>query len=307
MAFPGGGRGHAAGHFLLCADLKTGKHLWEMPITADAISAAVVEGERVYANCFDGTSFAFALDDGKELWRKQNQATSAPVLAGGQIVQTVKESRGGRIYEGFKHVDQAKGIAGETLALAATPAAYLRPNAGGGSDINGNVAAKLDASVGFGAAPQAAQLEKANELAGVSTVANAWAYQGSRAAVAGDRVMNAQAAFLNCLDASGKLAWRGEARVNGQRAKGQVFSPPSLGARDLYLTGAAGHVGAFAQSDGALRFLYVVDHPIAFQPALDSGRLYFGTSDGLVVCLEVGEDAQGWTAWGGNAQHNGRH
>jgi hypothetical protein len=45
--------------------------------------------------------------------------------------------------------------------------------------------------------------------------------------------------------------------------------------------------------------------PMAFQPALAKGNVYAGTSDGRLICLKTGsKDADGWYAWGGNAQHN---
>ena len=45
--------------------------------------------------------------------------------------------------------------------------------------------------------------------------------------------------------------------------------------------------------------------PITFQPALAKGNVYAGTSDGRLICLKTGnDDADGWYAWGGNAQHN---
>src|SRR5262249_14314126 len=52
-------------HRLLCAELKTGKHLWEADISADVISAPVIEGDQVFLTCFDGTSFCLNAGDGK--------------------------------------------------------------------------------------------------------------------------------------------------------------------------------------------------------------------------------------------------
>jgi hypothetical protein len=44
---------------------------------------------------------------------------------------------------------------------------------------------------------------------------------------------------------------------------------------------------------------------MAFQPALAKGAIYAGTVSGLLICLKAGDkDADGWYAWGGNAQHN---
>ena len=58
----------------------------------------------------------------------------------------------------------------------------------------------------------------------------------------------------------------------------------------------------FTCDDG---FLYALNQPMAFHPALAHGNVYVGTANGLLVCLKTGSrDADGWTAWGGNAQHN---
>jgi len=52
-------------------------------------------------------------------------------------------------------------------------------------------------------------------------------------------------------------------------------------------------------------FAYATKAPMLFQPALAEGRLFAGTSDGRVICINLADkDADGWYAWGGNAQHN---
>jgi len=44
---------------------------------------------------------------------------------------------------------------------------------------------------------------------------------------------------------------------------------------------------------------------MVFQPALALGNIYIGTANGFLICLKTGDrDADGWYAWGGNAQHN---
>ena len=52
--------------------------------------------------------------------------------------------------------------------------------------------------------------------------------------------------------------------------------------------------------------VYATGKPMAFQPALANGNVYAGTTEGMLICLKTGEkDADGWTAWGGNAAHTG--
>jgi outer membrane protein assembly factor BamB len=164
----------------------------------------------------------------------------------------------------------------------------------------------LDASVGFSSAPSAAKLSEANKHIGVSTVAGAWAYQGSRAAYRNGKMMNAQGKYLNSIKAGdGKFAWRAEVKGKGIGEDTQVFSPPALGESNLYLCGAQGHIVSVKQQDGALAFAYALKQSMAFQPTLAKGNIYAGTTNGLLICLKTGDkDADGWYAWGGNAQHN---
>jgi hypothetical protein len=191
--------------------------------------------------------------------------------------------------------------------IAREKAGYLDEDKGGGVALTAQQEAALDSAVGFGGgAPAAANLGAANRHIGVRTVAGGWAYQGSRAAYSRGRMLNAQGRYLNSVSvADGRTAWRAELSGRGVSEGAQVFSPPSLGERHMYLAGALGHLLAVGQQDGATQFLYAFGHPLVFQPALASGSVFFGTADGLLVCLKTGDpDADGWHAWGGNAQHN---
>src|SRR5215475_5693388 len=294
------------GHRMLCADLKTGRHIWEQKITADVISAPVVSGDQVLFTCFDGVSFCLDASTGAVVWKKENAGTSAPLIAGGQVVTTSKEMKDGKAYEGLKRLELKGGEERDRVMLAREKADYLKENKGGGVAIAADAVSKLDSSVGFSSAPAAAKLAEANKHIGVNTVAGAWAYQGSRAAYRNGQMMNAQGRYLNSIKAGdGKFAWRAEVKGKGIEEDTQVFSPPALGERNLYLCGAQGHLVAVKQQDGALAFAYALKQPMTFQPALAKGAIYAGTVNGLLICLKTGDkDADGWYAWGGNAQHN---
>jgi outer membrane protein assembly factor BamB len=167
--------------------------------------------------------------------------------------------------------------------------------------------AALDSSVGFaGGAPAGAAMAANKANVGVSTVAGGWAYQGSRAAYHRGLILNAQGDALNSLsEKDGRTLWK--ARVRGSKIDGgqQVFSPPALGARNMYLCTTLGQLLAVDQRSGKVQFQYDTKQPMAFQPALAHGNVYAGTANGMLVCLKTGQnDADGWTAWGGNAQHN---
>ncbi len=310
IAYPSGQRNNSRdqepGHRMLCADLKTGRHLWERKITADVITAPVVSGDQLLFTCFDGTSYCLNAISGTVVWEKQNAGTSAPLVAGNEVVITSKEMKDGKAYEGLQQLELKAGKTRNRELLAKEKAGYLRPGGGGGVAMDAGTVGKLDSSVGFSSAPPAAKLSEANQHIGVSTVAGAWAYQGSRAAYRNGQMMNAQGKFLNSIRSSdGKFAWRAEVKGKGIDDDTQVFSPPALGQRNLYLCSAQGHLAAVRQQDGAVAFLYALKQPMAFQPALARGNIYAGTVNGMVICLKTGDkDADGWYAWGGNAQHN---
>ena len=307
MAYPaGGGKGSQYGHRLLAADLKTGKHLWAQEITADVISAPVVSAGVVYLTCFDGTSFAIQANDGKILWRKAQAATSAPLVTGGNVVVTLREQNGASVNEGIARLDVAKGVQRDKELLAEDKAEYLTPGNSGGIALNAAAQQQLDSSVGFATAPAAAKLKAAESNVGVNNVVGAWAYQGSRAAYSGGQMLNAQGHMLNSIRAAdGVLTWRAKAKSTQINDHMQVFSPPAIGGRYMYLTSSLGHILAVRQKDGSVQFAYSLGTPMNFQPALARGNVYAGTTQGLLLCLKTGNnDADGWYEWGGNAQHN---
>jgi outer membrane protein assembly factor BamB len=342
MAYPGGGRGHAqqqgivnhagqsaamshipkpvqsaqkegkqdgqeaGSHRLLCADLKTGKHLWERAISSDVISAPVVSEGKVYATTFDGTSYSFDATTGALVWKKENAGTSAPVIVGDDVHITQKEQREGKTYEGSQRLDARRGQSKDERLRASSEAGYLDKDKGGGVALKQEAQASLDSSVGFSNAPAAAQLHKANEHLGVKTVVGGWAYQGSRAAYSKGRMLNAQGRYLNSVNASdGGFAWRAEVSGGGLAEDAQVFSPPALGEEFMYLASSLGHLLSVGQGDGRPGFMYHFPEPMVFQPALAEGAVYAGTSGGLLICLKTGsKDADGWYAWGGNGEHN---
>ncbi|MET0625198.1 MAG: PQQ-binding-like beta-propeller repeat protein [Pyrinomonadaceae bacterium] len=293
-------------HRLLCADLRTGKHIWERGISADVISAPVVSDGKVYATTFDGTSYSFDAVTGAPVWKKEHAGTSAPVVVAGDVVVTQKEQRDGKSYEGLQRLDTRHGRAKSARLQATSEAAYLDRNKGGGVAIRKEAQASLDSSVGFGSAPAAAELGRANDHVGVSTVVGGWAYQGSRAAYSKGKMLNAQGRYLNSVNADdGSFQWRAEVSGGGLAADAQVFSPPALGEDFLYLASSLGHLLSVEQKDGGVGFMYHFGEPMVFQPALAEGGVYVGTSSGLLICLKTGSrDADGWYAWGGNGEHN---
>ncbi|HEY9788384.1 MAG TPA: PQQ-binding-like beta-propeller repeat protein, partial [Candidatus Obscuribacterales bacterium] len=309
-------------HRMLCADLKTGKHLWEQPITADVISAPVIHDNKVFFTCQDGTSFCMAADSGTKVWEKAHAGTSAPVIADGRVLVTEKEQRDNNLFEGIQIVDSRDGKRAEKAPIWQRSAPYLNNLSGAANGtIAPEAAMSLDSAVGFGGgAPAAAAMDKAASNLNINTVAAGWAYQGPRLALKGSTAFNAQGQTIQSFSlarggdewvesspsrALPQLNWEAQVKGKNVRSDIQVFSPPSLGRKNMYLASQSGHLVALDQKTGELSFSYATGSPVVMQPSLAGGNVYVGTSDGMLICLKTGNpDADGWTAWGGNAQHN---
>jgi len=335
MAYPSGQKGQGKdGHALLCADLHTGKHIWTQQISSDVISAPIVEYDRVYVACMDGTSYSLSTKDGSVIWKKQGVATSAPVIHDGKMIVAERSGQGKDVNEGMRRIDANNGLAKDKQIIAQAPAPYIYGatngtigpqggdatfvagvnTAGTAQTVTSASAAKskkawyqsMDSSVGFATAPASAGLGSAESNLGISSVAGAWGYQGARATYRNGAVTNTQLTYVNCVDeATGKVKWRAEAKAPFITGQSQVFSTPSLGRENMYLCSGDGHLVCMSQKTGAVKYMYATNKPISFQPALAGGNIYIGTANGQLLCIEAGDpDADGWSAWGGNAQHN---
>ena len=305
MVYPKRGDGRND-HWLLCADLKTGRHIWEQPISGDVMTAPIISKERVYLTCLDGWSYCLDVSDGRVIWKNNDQGTSSPTVGKDFILYTKKRSADGQTYEGVFRKDGSSGRDMDQTPLAEMEADYLRPGRGGGVGISGGKLKDLDSSVGFSMPPLSGKFIFSDAHVGVSTVAGAWAYQGSKAAFSKGRIMNAQGRTISSmhLDEEGR-SWRSHTTGGRSGAKDQVFCPPALGKEYMYLCSTEGHLVSLRQTDGEVGFLYDTKQPMAFQPSLAAGNLYAGTGGGLLLCLRTGsDDADGCSMWGGNAQHN---
>src|SRR6266705_6528953 len=246
-ASPGGS------HRLLAAELSTGRHIWEQEISGDVITAPVVSDGTVYFTTFNGTSYALNAADGSVVWVKVNAATSAPVIANGQLYETRKAQAGKETVEGLARVDAKQGNARDKELIAKNKADYLKEGNGGGVALSAQAVTSLDSSVGFSAAPASAKLAEANGAVGVNSVVGAWAYQGSRVAVSKGQILNAQGNYINSVRAAdGRQTWQAEVVGSRSAPGGQIVSPPAVSRDYLYLAGAAGYLVSVRQSDGGV-------------------------------------------------------
>ena len=59
-------------------------------------------------------------------------------------------------------------------------------------------------------------------------------------------------------------------------------------------------------ADGKVVKTWETKSPTRFQAAVEGGRIYVGTQDGKLICIDTGDKSlTGWPCWGGNPQHTG--
>lgn len=291
-------------HRMLCADLFTGRHVWEQEITGDIITAPVINDDQVFFTCFDGTAFCLDAENGGVQWRERTESTSAPLVVDDEVVMTEKIKRGRRSKESMLRRGRYRGEHRESILCK--EAAFLDYDSDfEASGLSEDYSTALDSSVGFAEAPQAANLYAARNHVGVSRVAEAWAYQGSRASYGKGKYFQAGSGSVDCVGGDSGESWKTEFTGKDVDLDDQIFLPASMGRDYLYLCSRRGHLVSVNQDNGSTGFCYSTGHGMSFQPCLAAGSVYAGTNHGGLVCLETGgDDASGWHMWGGNAQHN---
>ena len=96
--------------------------------------------------------------------------------------------------------------------------------------------------------------------------------------------------FLYCLDLDGKLRWR--TKLNGKIRS----SSPSL-SEDKTMIFVGTHNGAMYslnQSDGTIRWIKQITRPVLSSAALLRDKVYFGTSDSKLYCLDYKTGSKLW-------------
>lgn len=293
-----------ASHVVGAFDLRSGRLLWQKWVDGDVLSAPVASGGDLVAATFTGTVFRFRQDTGELVSALKARATSAPVVVGNELH--------------FSRRSEASGAACEALGVwsegrfqaqyADKRALYLDPAVQSGAAFSLQ-SEKLDAGNGFsGAAPDTANAEKALSNVGQGRVASLQSFQGSR-------ILHRDGANYSCMGdevirsdpKTGKTVWT--SRLAGDLAKegGFLGTPPIAAGSALLVATLAGEVLRLDAKTGAVAARHKVGGPVRFAPVAEGGRLYVGTQDGRLVCIDTGDASiGGWTQWGANAQRTGR-
>jgi outer membrane protein assembly factor BamB len=165
----------------------------------------------------------------------------------------------------------------------------------------------LDAGNGFGGgAPQAANPQAAFMNVGQGNVCSMQAFQGSRVLHMGGQNFNCMGDSVVANDPkTGKELWSYKLEGDLKKDGGFLGAPPAAAGGSLIVTTLKGDVLRLG-ADGKLVKRWETKSPTRFQAAVEGGRIYVGTQDGKLICIDSGDKAlTGWSCWGGNPAHTG--
>ncbi|MBX3275001.1 MAG: PQQ-binding-like beta-propeller repeat protein [Sandaracinaceae bacterium] len=248
-----------------------GRPRWTRAISADVMNGPILDGASVFFTTMDGDVYHLEQRSGRQRWRRNLGATSAPWLHGGEVHVTVRARAG----DG----DPAEGARERTVVLSHARGETLREH-------------------------DPVEAPFLRERADTGGVRAGWAYEGSRPTVVDGRSYQTIGNEVHCRDVrTGALLWR---RQYTQDSSARAASPPAVAGGQLVFGTRQGQLFALDVDTGLTAWTYEVGEPIAAQPSIAHGWVYAATTQSGLVALEVADPAfDGWHMWGGSAGHNG--
>ena len=303
---------------LVAFELRSGRVLWQRWIDGDCISAPVIRGDDVFLATLSGNVYCFAAKNGEIKSAREARATSAPVVAGADILFTRRDDSGGKDKEVCEAVTaQDIGTAKEKYASNRRVAAYLDERVqrkAAESTVANEFEAKNGIGGGFaggfgGASTDALAMaqSKAASNIGKGNVHTIQAFQGSRLLNWGSQNFNCMGDTVLCMSASsGELVWSRPLSGDLKKVGGHLAAPPVAAGSQLFVAQLSGEIAQVDPKTGEVAKKYNIGSSLRFPPVIEDGWLYVGTQDGRLVGLNS-EDAKltGWPMWGGDAGHSG--
>lgn len=293
-------------HVLIALELKTGKILWQRWIESDVMSSPVAVDKELYFASFGGVVYKFNQKDGEILSAVRSRATSAPVVVGKEVYFSRRLDKGG---DACPQEGQATVNRLDNAAVAATKpkdAIYLDQKVQQRADL-AKESLKLDAGNGFGGgAPMQANPTAAWSNVGYGNVSSMQAFQGSRVLHMGGMNYSCMGDQVVCNDPkTGKEMWNHKLDGDLKKQGGFLGAPPAAAGGSLIMTTLKGDVLRMDATGKVLK-TWDTKSPTRFQAAVEGGRIYVGTQDGKLICIDTGDKTlTGWSCWGGNAAHTG--
>lgn len=293
-------------HVLIALDLRTGKILWQKWIESDVMSAPVATDKDLFFTTFGGVVYKLAQKDGEIISAVRTRATSAPVVVGDDVFFSRRTDKNGAACPTEGNVAWSQAGGGQRVTGRTREAVYLDEKVQAVAE-QGKMAQKLDAANGFaGGAPVQANPGAAKGNIGQSNVSSMQAFQGSRVLHMAGMNFSCMGDAVVCNDPkTGKELWSYKLEGDLKKQGGFLGAPPASAGGDLIMTTLKGDVIRMSAAGKVVK-TWETKSPTRFQPAVEGGRIYVGTQDGKLICIDTGDKAlTGWTCWGGNPQHTG--
>jgi hypothetical protein len=296
---------------------RSGGLAFRIPLPADALSAPVACGDRVYLALADGS--VLGVDRaGKVLWRRETEALAAPWPCGDRLLVACGDpsepdlvildrrtgtpadravatpATDGKLVPGGE--DAPRGGAGARPQPPVVPPTSPGETVGGGPFGRGR----------GGPVPPGGRRGPVGEVPGSPRfpgLIGGFGYEGPRPCVLGATVALAGGSHLVLRGLDGRAPVRvdlGAAPAGAPVAAGTLFVQATVDGRILGIDPVS----------GALRFDLRLRQggkafPLSASPAVHRGRAYLGTPDGSLLAVDLPDpSADGWPMWGGSASRS---
>jgi outer membrane protein assembly factor BamB len=293
-------------HVLIALELKTGKILWQRWIDSDVMSSPVAVDRELYFTSFGGVVYRLNQKDGAILSAVRSRATSAPVVVGSEVFVSRRIDNGVVGCPVEAQTTLSRGSNAVVIETKGREAIYLDAKVQQQTDL-AKSALKLDAGNGFGGgAPMQANPGAAWTNVGYGNVSSMQAFQGSRVLHMGGNNYSCMGDQVVCSDPkTGKELWNYKLQGDLKKQGGFLGAPPAAAGGHLVMTTLKGEV-LLMDAAGKVVKTWDTKEPTRFQAAVEDGRIYVGTENGKLICIDTGNKSlTGWTCWGGNPAHTG--
>lgn len=296
----------------------TGKLVWKFPIERDFFTQPTIDEGKLYFGYLDHLKnkqdkyefyqklMCLDLQTGKEIWSAitsndiDDSLVSAPVIEDGRLHISTKH---GFIFS----CNSLTGNERQMHRLVENDSALAAPL----------VVGDLAVSDGFNPEDIATAVRRPmskhtlgwDKSPHPDALPQSWCLRAARPAYKEGRIFGIQRNIIKCTSAeSGNTLWHYEVKANYikdwfDRRHELVFTPPALGKENVYFCSADGHLVSINCTKGEIRYSRRIDRGTYSQPSLCNGKMYIGTINGDILCLDE-DDADNWVTFGGNMRHN---
>ena len=273
--------------YVYCLDAKNGTRMWKtyaggyieahFKAVTGVRSSPIVVGDRVYVGSLDTNLYCLDADSGDIVWNYKTEGyiTSSPAASDGAVYITSQESNSGALYK----IDAAEGSVIWKCDIPYVIAAdrgtdlHVSPTVADGMVF---VAANKQNYYGINAATGEIEwtyvTTEGTEGIGGYLVASMAYHDGELYIV--------DMFFITALDANtGEVVWKSWIGT-------ELYTSPTYAGGKIYVTTDRRFVYVLNATDGDRLSFFDIDSNSWSAPSVYEGRVYFGSNDGNVYCLD---------------------